>query len=439
MSCAVHQPPLSQPLTNAPPLPRFFPSILRTRFKWPTRPPLRPRTPSVTISAPSPPRPSPRSRSRTPLRREARDRAAHDEIPANPSSLVLAPPRNAPSLALEIKSTTTTTTWPLPLSSSSGMLARHVFVRRDSSLIPQQHHLRTADFRSQHLRPLLLGSVSALPVQPHVVGRLTYGCSCRKRDSHKSSEYPLFQTDLSPPPSPQRSFDLDHQHPVDVVPQRSPTSFPSPITSRRTSTVHASSDDDLDSDVRDQSRNTSSASLASSVFASRPSMGRHDSEAGSYLQQYYSTSRPIVARNPSHTPSLSHTPTSTSGTSVPFTPVSTGASSTRQAPFRSWSRPGSMHFSSKSVDLVTPITIEQQKSVDVPSSMSTTVASDDTIRMDLEQLSLHPDPESTGRSVSGESLPYPKSSTVGTLQSPASSSLKALFQFEQMRSAPSRG
>ncbi len=129
----------------------------------------------------------------------------------------------------------------------------------------------------------------------------------------------------------------------DIVPQRSPTQPESKHSSRASSVI--SSDDNTP--LTDEK-------------AQRP-----DSEAARYLRQFQSSSsyttesnrpsRPRYNRastsqiNFGNVPSLSHTPMSAGGFSLPFTP-----STTRPLPPRN--KPHSSSYGSKSIDLVTPLT-----------------------------------------------------------------------------------
>ncbi|KAB8416376.1 hypothetical protein FH972_024895 [Carpinus fangiana] len=251
---------------------------------------------------------------------------------------------------------------------------------------------------------------------------------CKSSDATRTTSYPLFKTDSTPPPSPRRSPVsgdlLDH----DVVPQRSPTQPSAPFSHRASISDAAALDGIspgfyiLDSQMRrDHSSSSLSTLSRSGTPRSRPSSGRADTEAAAYLQQFHSPGRPYYSRSSTSNtvPSLSHTPVSHVGTSIPYTP----SSSTGGRP------PPRAHtsFSSKSIDLVTPITAQEQADYDTSNVAS--VASDDTIRAGFEKLAVLDNEPTEG--MTQQQLSYEKQTMKP--RGFGSSSLKQLFEFEQMR------
>lgn len=166
-------------------------------------------------------------------------------------------------------------------------------------------------------------------------------CSCRKRDSEKSLTYSYDH--YSPPSTPFANFSFEDLTFRDIVPQRSPTQ----PESKRSSIAFS----DMSSDD-----NTPSSDE------------RQESEASRYLRQFQSSSyaadtvrphRPRYNRAStsqvsfSAAPSLSHTPASSVSFSLPYTPAYVPSS--RPLPPRN--KPHSSSYSSKSIDLVTPLTM----------------------------------------------------------------------------------
>jgi hypothetical protein len=164
-------------------------------------------------------------------------------------------------------------------------------------------------------------------------------CSCRKRDAEKSLTYALEH--YSPPSTPFANFSFEDLHFRDIVPQRSPTQ----PESKRSSCAFS----DISSDDNTWSLNEKSQAM--------------NSDASAYLRQFQSTAystetirphRPRYSRAASQVsfsaaPSLTHTPASSVSYSLPFTP----ANNMRPLP----PRHSTAHsYSSKSIDLVTPLT-----------------------------------------------------------------------------------
>ncbi|KAF2434470.1 hypothetical protein EJ08DRAFT_467429 [Tothia fuscella] len=168
---------------------------------------------------------------------------------------------------------------------------------------------------------------------------------CRRKDSVKSID--LSQADYSPPLTPLQTFTFDDFPARDIIPRRSPTIAQNP---NRLSYSSISEDDTHSEDER------------------RPPLNRQDSEAQRYLRQFGipeaqrgfvqappSTPRPRYNRSStalstmSQAPSLSHSPTSTTGMSFPYTP------STTSRPLPPRTNPFSTSYKyARSIDLVNP-------------------------------------------------------------------------------------
>lgn len=163
----------------------------------------------------------------------------------------------------------------------------------------------------------------------------------------------------------------------------------------------------------------------------RPSSRRNSSEAARYLAQFHSkegttprTQYGIAGGNES-TPSLSSTATSISSTSRPYTP---GSSTSR--PSGRLNRWGST-TSTKSIDLVTPVA----QYPTAPSSMVT--ITEKTAKLSIggrgapRRASDSPD--------DADSLSYEKKRALPGFEiTPGRSSLKQLFQFDEMRATATK-
>ncbi|KAF2875299.1 hypothetical protein BDV95DRAFT_485671 [Massariosphaeria phaeospora] len=171
--------------------------------------------------------------------------------------------------------------------------------------------------------------------------------SCRRRDTKKELTSPFEQ---SPPTTPFANFSFDDFHFRDIVAPRSPTA-----PSKRSSCAFSdmSSDDNATSSDEKQTL---------------------ESDASRYLRQFQSanasaetTVRPLRPRYSrastsqatfSAAPSLSHTPASSMGFSLPYTP------STRPLPPRN--NPHSSSYGARSIELVTPLTYPSATSSSPP-------------------------------------------------------------------------
>ncbi|KAG8624542.1 hypothetical protein KVT40_007609 [Elsinoe batatas] len=218
--------------------------------------------------------------------------------------------------------------------------------------------------------------------------------ACRKKDGSRPLSACL---DAGfPSPSPTTTFDPSSTY-ADIVPQRSPTVLRPP----------------------------SIASDDGSIF-NRPGMSRADSEASKYLSQFLSTSSGSPARRTprsgyyrgqntsSHStlPSLSHTPNSMASPSSSYNSVS------RTAPNRPVYWNGQRHHSTRSIDLVMPVT--------APASVHKAEGQ--------ASLRSHASTATAFRCVEGE-LTYEKKPMAETSRQ-GSGSLKQLFAHEAMRRAP---
>lgn len=166
-----------------------------------------------------------------------------------------------------------------------------------------------------------------------------------------------------------------------------------------------------------------SDSSDTSLFDSRPSYGRTETEAARYLAQFSSPSaspeqrryRPQYERASSHSnlPSLSHTPGSMASSS--------SYSSARPLPSRT--NPYSVSFG-KSLDLVTPLTV--MPAMTAPTNMS------------IENSSLRSSASTSTafRVVEGE-LSYERKAFMSDL-SPGKGSLKQLFSHDTIKPSPRR-
>ncbi|KAF1847505.1 uncharacterized protein K460DRAFT_374557 [Cucurbitaria berberidis CBS 394.84] len=169
--------------------------------------------------------------------------------------------------------------------------------------------------------------------------------SCRKKDSEKSLTYSY--DNYSPPTTPFANFSFEDLTFRDIVPQRSPTQPESKRSSCAFSDI--SSDDNLwSSDDRSQ-RSDSEASRYLRYF--QASLSNAAETARPYRPRYTRASTSQVSF--SAAPSLSHTPASSVSFSLPYTPAYPPPTS-RPLPPRN--NPHTSSYSSKSIDLVTPLT-----------------------------------------------------------------------------------
>ncbi|KAF4553413.1 Hypothetical protein D9617_7g031400 [Elsinoe fawcettii] len=221
--------------------------------------------------------------------------------------------------------------------------------------------------------------------------------ACRKKDGTRPISACIEAG--FPSPSPIASFNPASSYP-DIVPQQSPTVLrPSSIASDDGNTIY-----------------------------DRPGMSRSDTEAARYLSQFLSTSTGSPSRRAprsgyyrghntsSHStlPSLSHTPNSMISPSSSYNSVS------RTAPNRPIHWISHRHQSTRSVDLVMPVT--------APASLNKVEGQ--------ASLRSHASTATAFRVAEGE-LAYEKKPMAGTSRE-GSGSLKQLFAHDAMRRAPDR-
>ncbi|KAB2578728.1 hypothetical protein BFW01_g9536 [Lasiodiplodia theobromae] len=218
--------------------------------------------------------------------------------------------------------------------------------------------------------------------------------SCRKKDNTKTITF-----EPSPPPTPYslRSYE-DFSPSRDIVPPRSPTAIPS----KRLSYGYSDGSDDEAPEWSQEKSKESDAARYLRTF----------SATDMAAQRSKRSSTSTVASTTSTAPSLSHTPSSSTSMSIPYTPAS------RPLPRRN---PHGSSYGTRSIDLVNPFSAAHPTTA--PSS--------------LTQWSFKSGPSckmSTGLA-EGELELFEKK--VPNAASPSQGSLKQLFAFSAMQAPPS--
>lgn len=167
--------------------------------------------------------------------------------------------------------------------------------------------------------------------------------SCRKKDTEKSLTY---FDHYSPPTTPLTNLSFEDLTFRDIVPQRSPTLH---SDSKRSSIAFSDISSD-DNTMSDNDTPQPSDSEASRYLRRYQSSSSYANETVRPYRPYYS--RASISQVSFGAPSLSHTPASAVSFSMPYTPAYT-ASQSRPLPPRN---PHSSSYSSRSIELVTPMT-----------------------------------------------------------------------------------
>jgi hypothetical protein len=245
---------------------------------------------------------------------------------------------------------------------------------------------------------------------------------CRRKDNAKVLSY--HHGADSPPMTPLQQFAFDDFPVRDIVPQRSPTV----TNSKRFS--HSSFSEDEGHYSEEEAQN--------------PDVLHRYSEATHYLRQFQpfeethqsSTPRPKYNRSYtalstlSNAPSLSHSPTSMTGMSFPYTPSST------QRPLPSRINPFSTSYKdSRSIDLVNPFALTSRHPIPItaPSSLHHHPRHDSA---QYEHNASATTQISQGFAEGEMLMMYGKERLAGSPLRDGHGSLKQLFRFSEMQAPP---